>query len=208
MRSGLLVAGVAVAIVGAGLMVSLFFLPSPPTNTRYSSVSIAGLGPNDTRSWPISAGSSTAGTLSLSWSASSTVSVSLWKASVCGGATCVVSPALVAWNGNVSGSWTYDGSVGTLYLLSVTNFGHVATSFTGALTETYVVASPSQAVPAWALITIGGLFLLGIGGVAIFLGLFLEPGVYRPPEGGPGRPRSDDELRPDLGPDPNDFGEM
>lgn len=206
MRSGLLVAGAAVAIVGAGLMVSLFFLPGVPTNTRYSSVSIADLAPNTTRSWPITESPAISATLSLTWSAGSTVSVSLWRASTCGGATCPASPALAVWNANVSGTWSFDGTVGSLVLLSVTNFGHATTTFTGAVTETYVVASPSQVVPAWALITIGGLFLLGIGGVAIFLGLFLEPGVYRPPGSDLGR--FDEERRHEIGRDPNDFGNL
>jgi hypothetical protein len=87
-------------------------------------------------------------------------------------------------------------------LLSVTNSASTPQSFTGVLTETYQVPTPSQAIPAWALISVGGLVLVGIGAIAVFLGLFLGSGVYRPPpaEGNPLEPEFaelGDENRPD-----------
>ncbi len=185
MRSGLVIAGVAVAVVGAGLLLSLFFLPAPPVNSRFSSVAISDLGPNATNPWIISEDSASQGTLVLTWSSQGPVSVSLYTTVPCQGqGVCPAGKPLVTWNANTSGAWSYHGAVGAAYLLSVLNFGHASTSFVASLTETYTVPTPSQAVPAWALITVGGLFLLGIGGIAMFLGLFLEPGIYRPPRSG------------------------
>jgi len=204
-RGGLLVAGVAIAVIGAGLMVSLFFLPGVPTDTRTNSVSIAELPADTPRSWSVPEQVTLAGHLTLTWTASAPVTVDLSRSSTCpiGSGLCPAGPAIVAWPTNVTGSWSMAGPVGATYLLSVTNSGNATISFSGTFVETYSVPTPSQAVPAWALITLGGLVLLGIGGIATFLGLFLPSGVYRSPVGP--RPEFDeetDEPLDELGPDP------
>lgn len=181
MRGGLFVAGVAIAVVGAGLMASLFFLPGTPTDTRYTSVSIADLSANATRSWMVSEETTFSGTLVLSWNSSAPVTVEFSKTSTCpiGSGLCPAGRPIIAWYGNLTGVRTLTGPVGSTYLLSVTNSGTSTLSFIGTVVESYNVPTPSQAVPAWALITLGGLVLLGIGAIATFLGLFLPSGVYR-----------------------------
>jgi len=210
-RAGLLVAGVAIAVVGAGLMVSLFFLPAAPTDTRSASDSIADLGANSSRSWSISEEVAPTGTLELTWTASGPADVYLSKTSTCpvGTGICPVSPPVVTWYGNVSGAWSLTAPVNTSYLLTVTNPAHTPISFSGTLTETYVVPTAAQAVPAWALILLGGLVLLGIGAIAVFLGLFLPPGVYRPPNSGARRfdDASEDSIG-EFGSDPRETGEL
>jgi len=209
-RIGLVGAGAVIAIVGAGLLVSLFFLPGPPTVTRASTDSISDLG-TTSRTWTITEDTTISGSLSLVWTSSGAATVQLWKANPCtlGVGYCPVIPAIVTWNGNVTGQWSVQGPVASVYLLSVTNYGNSAISFTGTLTESYPVSTPSAAVPAWALIAVGGLFLLGIGALAVFLGFFLASGVYRPPRSGV------EEFDPDLkeatgssGPDRQEFGEL
>lgn len=186
MRAGLLVAGIAIAVVGAGLVVSLFYLPPVPTDVRTSSVSITDLGAGSTRSWLITENTASSGTLTLTWLASARATVSLWTTTPCSvGAGACPGTAIVTWNSNLNGTWHYNGPVSSTYLLSVTNLASTAQSFGGTLTESYQVATPSQAVPAWALIAIGGFVLLAIGAIAIFLGMFLAPGVFRPPQGDP-----------------------
>lgn len=174
------------AVIGAGLLVSLFFLPPAPTDMRTNAVSVTDLGANATRTWEIPEASAYSGTLVLGWNASGPASVALWTAAPCptADALCPSSKPIANWSGNVSGLWSFQGTVGSAYLLSVSNFGHAPVSFSGSLTETYVVPTVSQEVPAWALILLGGLVLLAIGGVAAFLGLFLERGVFRPPDAG------------------------
>ena len=167
-------------------MVSLFFLPPAPTDMRSSSVSVSDLGANATRTWVIPEVSANSGTLALGWNSSGPASVSLWNAGPCpsAAALCPAGKPLVNWTGNVTGAWSMQGKLGSAYLVSVSNFGHAPISVSASLTETYVVPTVSQEVPAWALILLGGLVLLAIGGVAAFLGLFLEQGVYRPPRPG------------------------
>ncbi len=210
MRTGLFIAGVAVVVVGAGLLVSLFFLPGPPVNTRTNTVAFSDLGPNASKPLVITEAVTTSGSLVLDWNASAPVSVSLYSTVTCQGqGVCPSGSPLVTWNGASTGAWSYHGAVGAAYLLSVVNFGHSTASFVGSLTETYNVATPSQAVPAWALILIGGLFLLGIGGTAVFLGLFLEAGIYRPPRSGhdPFDREPTDRLS-EIGADGTDFREV
>ncbi len=194
MRTGLVAAGIVIAVVGAGLLVSLFYLPPVPTNIRTASVAITDLGPGTTRSWVIPEAAAPSGQLTLTWTASTAVGVSLWNTARCpvGGGICPIGAAITGWNANVSGSWAYTGDVHATYLLSVTNPASTPQSFTGVLTETYQVPTPSQAIPAWALISVGGLVLVGIGGIAVFLGLFLGSGVYRPP------PTEGDPLDPEF----------
>ncbi len=193
MRTGLFAAGIVIAVVGAGLLVSLFYLPPVPTNVRTASVAITDLGPGTTRSWVISEAVAASGQLSLSWTASTTVAVSLWNTASCpvGGGICS-GTAITGWAANVSGVWAYSGNIRSSYLLSVTNSASTSQSFTGVLTETYQVPTPSQAIPAWALISVGGLVLVGIGAIAVFLGLFLGSGVYRPP------PTEENPLEPEF----------
>jgi hypothetical protein len=209
-RTGLVGAGAVVAIVGAGLVFSLFFLPGPPTNTHTTSDSIADLG-SSPRSWAISEDSVDSGSLSLSWTASGAATVQLWKAGPCavGGGVCPVGSPIVSWNATDKGQWAMNGTIGSVYLLSATNYGTAPISFTGTLTESYQVATPSSVVPAWALIALGGLILLGIGAVAIFLGFFLAAGVYRPPRSGVQEFDPDLEEGPGaLAPERQDPGEL
>ena len=198
-RPGLFIAGVSIAVIGAGLMVSLFFLPAPPTDMRTNSVIITDLGPNATKAPEIAEVSAYSGTRALGWNSSGPVSVALWKAVPCASASvaCFPSKPVVNWTGMIKGSWTFQGTIGSTYFLSISNFGRTPISFSGTLTETYVVPTVSQEVPAWALILLGGLVLLAIGGVAAFLGLFLEHGVYRPPR--PGSSRAEREPVDPIG---------
>lgn len=202
MRIRLVGAGAAVAVVGVGLVISLFFLPAPPTDTRSSSVAIANLGANATHTWTMSEEATDSGSLSLSWTASGAASVGLYAATPCsvGGGTCPAGQPIVRWNSNVTGVWSFQGALQTGYFLSVTSLVNTPVSFTGTLTETYPVPTASEVVPTWALIAVGGLFLLGIGGTALFLGFFLASDVYAPPRSGFDRfdPGGDDgsELPP------------
>jgi hypothetical protein len=209
-RTGLVGAGAVITIVGAGLVVSLFFLPGPPTDTHTNSVSISDLGSTVTRSWTISEDNVVSGSLNLTWGSSGNATVQLFRANPCTGGigVCPVTPAVATWNSNVRGQWSFQGTVAATYVLSVTNNGGSTISFTGTLTESYPVPTPSAAVPAWALIAVGGLFLLGIGGLAVFLGFFLASGVYRPPQSGVEEFEPDLEESSDrLGGDPPDAGE-
>jgi hypothetical protein len=210
-RIGLVGAGAVIAIVGAGLLVSLFFLPGPPTDTRITSVSISDLNASATRTWTISEDTVLSGSLSVSWTSSGAATVQLWKAHPCpvGVGYCPIAPAVVSWNESIKGQWSAQGPVVSVYLLSATNYGGSAISFTSTLTESYPVSTPAAVVPAWALIAVGGLFLLGIGALAIFLGFFLASGVYRPPRSGVEEfyPDQDEDIA-NRAPDPAGPGEL
>jgi hypothetical protein len=199
MRRILLVAGILVVVVGAGLFIPMFNPPSPATDTRIASVSVSSIGPGADRSLTMSEATIPSGTLVFDWTASSSSNVTLWLAGPCpiGGGVCPVG-ALVSWAGGVNGRWMANGPINATYLVSVSNQGAANVTFFATLTATYDVGAPTQVIPAWALILAGALILLSMGGIAVFLGLFLPGGVYGAPRSDRERPEGKDEEPPDA----------
>lgn len=181
-RLGLVAVGLAFAIVGAGLVTSIFFLsPSTPPEARTVSISISRLAANQTEVWPLSIVGSGSAVLTLSWRATSNANVSFWKAAPCstGSGLCAVSPSIAAWVSNASGEWRGSGSVGNAYLLSVTDASQADLSFNATVEDSYPGPSSGLTTQALVLVSIGSVLLLGTGAVGVFLGLFLPGGVYR-----------------------------
>ena len=183
MRWGLVVVGLVFAVVGAGLVTSFFVDSSgapPGALTRTITASV--VGPNQTQDWSLATVGTSHGSLTLSWSSTVPVNVNFWRTESCASSTgvCAVLPALGSWDANSSGEWRGTGSVGSTYLLTVTGRSSAA-SFNATLTESYQGTPFDLGTPGIVLITIGSILLLGTGGVAVFLGLFLPGGVYQNP---------------------------
>lgn len=85
----------------------------------------------------------------------------------------------------------------TAFILEIQNPGTGTLDFAGTVSVAYNPGSPFPAW-AWGIIALGGVVLLGMGGIILFLGLFLPGGVYQRPPG------STPPLRPPL--DPEDEG--
>lgn len=212
--------GLALAIVGAGVILSGFLAPVNPgsTTARLSSISAPNIVPNQTRVAQISMTNTSSGYFEISWSSTHDLSVTLYQGVRCSGPSgyCISGPALVAWPSNTSGSWNRTGPLSFPYLLSMYNLALINISLRGTLAESFTTGPNS--LPTWAMVIIlaGGVTLLAIGALAVFLGLFLRSGVYTVPESvtpryaheldRPGDPLDepfDDEGAPDLqGPDP------
>jgi hypothetical protein len=186
-RRGLVVVGLAIALVGGGMVGSLFFLGGV-TNTSLYGVAYgipAGSTENATlRFTPVGTGS-----LSLAWSSSGPANVSVWAVHACAAGTCPSGPALVDWSSNVSGRWSVSGAIGTYYTVSSTNTGASSVQFSGTFTEQYLSSGSGLTLAQLSLILAGAFVLLAIGGIAIFLGLFLRGGVYSDPAGNVAMPR-------------------
>jgi hypothetical protein len=181
-RPGLVAVGLAFAIVGAGLVTSFFFLSTnSPPEARTSSISISLLVPNQTAVWPLSAIGSSSGVLTLSWRATSNANVSFWKAAPCSAAAglCAVPPSIVAWVSNVSGEWKGSASIGSAYLLTVTDVSRGDLNFNATVEDSFPGPSSSPTTQTLVLVSIGSVLLLGTGAIGVFLGLFLRGGVYR-----------------------------
>ena len=199
--------GIFLAIIGAGLLVSLLYFPTSQPETLVTTASVGDLGPGQTRSVTLSEHASSSASLSLDWSGSALSRVSFWATAPCGGGTsgaCAVSPPLRTWSGNVSGQWSSSGPVGGTYILTVTNPGNVSLSLSAATTENYQTGSSLLTVSVAFIIT-GGAVLVGFGAIAVFLGLFLPGGVYRSfPSRGRLPPVDDRDLLDET----NDFDDL
>ena len=186
MRTGLIVIGLALAIVGAGVTLSGFLAPggTPSTTARLNSISAPNIVPNQTRVAVISMTNTSSGSLELSWSSTRNLTVTVYQGVRCTGASgyCVSGPALVAWASNTSGTWNRTGPLAFPYLLSMFNSALVNITLRGTLAESFTTGTNSLPTWAVAIILAGGLILLAIGALAVFLGLFLRTGVYSEPE--------------------------
>ena len=193
-RTRLVAVGLAIALVGGGLVAAVVLGAGSGTTTVTTSIS-AGISPGGTDNWTVNLTPTSSGALTLAWTSSAPANVSLWQAAPCGSGsgTCPSGPALAVWPASQGGRWSATGSIAGLYILSATNAATGRITFAAAETESYPSADRmfSDAV-AW-LIIVGAGLLLTLGGIAVFLGLFLPSGVY---SGRPEEPR--ENLAMDL----------
>ena len=82
------------------------------------------------------------------------------------------------WTLSLSGKGTDSSATSSAYILEVTNPGNGPIKFSAVVSVSY---QPGGPLPTWAwgLIGLGGVVLLAIGGISVFLGFFLPGGVYR-----------------------------
>ncbi|MGA8537346.1 MAG: hypothetical protein WB789_08145 [Thermoplasmata archaeon] len=209
MRTGLVVIGVALAVVGAGLTLSAFFEPGAPSLTQVNPLAAPNLQPGQPRTMLVWLENTSSGTLALNWVSSSDVNVSVYRATSCGFVTsgthvlyCPDGPALATWPSASSGHWNISGQISFPLLLNLENLGSKVVTVNAVFDEVWASTSPS--VPTWIFLSTlaGGIACISLGAVAIFLGLFLRGGVYSnaPPGDGPGSDELEfdpDDLDPD-----------
>jgi hypothetical protein len=179
----LVVVGAAIAIIGGGLFFTLFIVSGGPTSTTRLSFDNPNIPGHST--WPeiISPSTTTAISIGLSWSTNEPANVSLTPAGPCANNSleaCPTGPPLFSWTYATSGHETSNSAKAQAYILAVTNPWTGTLQFSGVVSVSTAAGSlfPTW---AWGLIALGGVVLLAIGGIAIFLGLFLPGGVYRNP---------------------------
>lgn len=176
--------GVVIAVLGAGLILTLFILNSAPSTTTLISPSVPDMSPDTGQLWDLLGTQSAPATVALSWSATGPADVSLVPAAPCSSATgyCPVGNYSLNWTSVDSGKGSLTGVTSPGYILMAHNPGSTPIGFSATVSVTY---ARSSSVPAWTwgLIAGGGITLLAIGGIALFLGLFLAPGVYDRPGG-------------------------
>jgi hypothetical protein len=182
-RTGLVILGVVIAVLGAGLFISLFFLFQGPSTTSQIRPEDPNLSPNSNQSWVLPGPAAVTGTVSLSWTTSAGADVALWPAITCTapGGFCPTGVAVLNWTLATAGTGTVNSASGATFILIVTNPGHASLRFAAVVS---VTSSPGTTITpwVWVLIAAGGVALLAIGGIALFLGLYLPGGVYRDPD--------------------------
>ncbi len=208
MRTGLVIVGVALAVVGAGLTLSAFFQPGAPSLTQVNPLAAPNLQPGLPRTMVVWLENTTSGTLELNWVSSSTVNVSVYQATSCGFVNanahvsyCPQGAALVSWPSNSSGHWNTTGAISFPLLLNLQNLGAKPVTVNAVFDEVWSSTNPG--VPTWIFVSTlaGGVVCITLGGVAIFLGLFLRSGLYSPPPSADGL--DPDDLDPEF-----DAGEL
>jgi len=178
-RPWLVILGSAIAIIGGGLIITLFLFSSGPTTTTLLNFDNPAVGPHT--DWPEAFTRSTAvpGSVGLSWNSSAPATVTLTPAVLCDTplGVCPDGPPVLSWTSATSGEGTVSSANASAYILDVENPSNATLRFTASVTVSYH-PGPPLSTWAWGLIALGGITLLGIGGVAVFLGLFLPGGVY------------------------------
>lgn len=211
MRTGLVILGGGFTVLGAGLVVALFFLSGGTTSTTVITPSVAGLTPNANATLPLLGPSSGSSTVTLTWTATAPADVSLWVAMTCptSAGLCPVGTAPLSWTQALTGKGSVSSANAPGYLLVITNPGTSSLGFTGTISLSY--SSGSSVSPwIWGLIATGGIALLVVGGIALFLGFFLPSGVYQDPDAGPravrhpSLPPDEPRWNPEHGPDSDD----
>jgi hypothetical protein len=184
-RKGLAILGVAIALVGIGVMIAAFSITPVPTGSFVQQVGVPKIAAHANLTRVVSSRTEGSARVVFSWGSSESLEVGIYVAGPCTGnsSTCPVGPPLKMWYTN-SGAWLYTGSVSTAWFLSIVNPNATVASFNSTLVETYPAVTQFP-LSEWSvlLLIIGALVLIAIGGLAVFLGSFLRSGVYGPAPG-------------------------
>ena len=195
MRTGLVVAGTAVAIIGAGVLLASLSFATGPTYTQFDPVTVPAIPGHTYYEQQLVGVNESAATVSLTWAASNKLVVSVYPAVACPhiSGVCPSGTPVATWWAD-SARFTASGSISFPLFLNVSNPNATATSFSATFIETYTTSALTN--PTWNLFLplIGAVVLIAIGGVAIFLGLFLPQGVYSTRNPPPLDPEDDDDL--------------
>ncbi|MFZ0698623.1 MAG: hypothetical protein WAN74_00260 [Thermoplasmata archaeon] len=210
MRKGLLIVGIGVAIVGATFIATIVSLPPPPSQISASLLDVPYVRDNSTMTETMSPASAPSANVYFSWVSDYPIAVSLYDQFPCapGNRSCTPTTPLVSWVENASGKWSSSGGVDLPVYVVLTNNGSTPATVSGTVVATYVPSTPY--LPTWSLVALvtGALVLLGIGAVAIFLGLFLRAGIYgRPPPKIPDSIAEDDRYLQELDDEPSAPGD-
>ena len=206
MRPGLVAVGGALVLLGGGILASVYLVPTPgPTNQYAFSDPVQVVRAHATWSVLLNGINDSGASVTVRWSSSQSLAGSLYTHLTCTPSVppCPGPKLLAQWTSGVSGVWTAPGPSSFPYRLNLTNAGSAPANATVAWSETIPSAFHLPALTA-LLVDAGSATLMGIGGVAVFLGLFLRGGVYRrPPAPSNSRPGEDAEsltVSPDLRP--------
>jgi hypothetical protein len=196
-RTGLLVAGAAVALIGAGVLLASLSFSTGPTSTQFDPVTLPSIAGHSYYEQQLVGVNESSATVSFTWAASKNIVVAVYPSVACphiSGVCPSGTPVATWWDD--AGRWSASGSITFPLFLNLSNPNATATSFSATFLETYTTSSLDN--PTWNLFLplIGAVVLIAIGGVAVFLGLFLGKGVY-PGRNPPPLDPEDDELEDD-----------
>jgi hypothetical protein len=192
-RRGLAFTGVAVALVGAGVLLVAITLSSGSYGSIVEGVSAPLIKANTTYAHVIPSALQKSAAVVFVWSATRSVQVSLYVAGACANQT----PDYVCPSGNPLGHWwsttgtvSWTGAVTEPWVLIVANPNATDAALNGTLVESYPAPTSFSSGINLIILILGSFTLIGIGALALFLGLFLRGGVYQPRPPPVGQPDS------------------
>lgn len=198
MRTGLVIIGLVILVVGAAVFLTVgLFPPTHSVSTITSSSFLASAPPNGTVGGH--AGILPAqpqGAVLLAWQANASVGLQFFDEDGCHifvDNTCKGTP-LVSWPLNSSGVYASASSLICSCYAIPSNPHAWEVGISGQLFVTYPTVVNSLSEASYIAIVLASLILLLIGGLALFLGLFLRGHLFRrpPPPGG-----TEEDLDPD-----------
>jgi hypothetical protein len=182
-RKGLAFTGVAVALVGAGVLLVAISLSSGTSGSIVEGVSAPTIAGNTNYTHVIPSSPQKSAAVIFAWSATRSIQVAVYVAGGCPnntvGYVCPAGPALKHWWSN-TGTWSWTGAVTEPWLLVVINPNASDASLNGTLVESYPAPNAFSSGINFFVLLIGSVLLIGIGALSLFLGLFLRGGVYEP----------------------------
>jgi hypothetical protein len=183
MRPGLVAVGTVFLVLGGVAVGAWLSEPSPTTKTEASTVQWG---------WTVPAQSSFEtpllwglnGSFQISWSSSAVLAAKLFSESCPGYAPCVKGGVenVYSWPNGSRGTWSAPGTPGYPYYVMFTSSVPAAASVAASTQSTSSSPLPPSDTLAMIAGTLAGITLVGLGGIALFLGLFLRRNVFgRPP---------------------------
>jgi hypothetical protein len=205
-RTGLVSLGVVIAVVGVGVLVAAISLSSPAGGSHTDVIDFVSLPSGSFTNQTVAGVDQPSANVVVNWTATGPVNVHLYQGVACAapGGICANGTALAAWSGTSGGEWSTRGAVSFPWVLEIQNPSRSTSSLTGTLLESWPATSTLSF--GWSLLVslVGAIILMGIGGVAVFLGLFLRSGVYRPSAGAGEGDDPPDLYDPDFPDEPPD----
>lgn len=180
-RAGLVAVGAAIAIVGAGIVVAVGLPVSEGSHSSQSTASAAGtVSPGAWYTFTMNATAASQATDTFSWSANGPAEVQWYAAVSCSTPRtwCVEGGPLQLWANTTSGHWSNQGASSAIYCVWVNDTAGHALNFTGSFAESAVMPPTRLPTLFLAWLVVGGSLLAGIGGIGVYLGLFLPTDVY------------------------------
>jgi hypothetical protein len=181
-RPGLVTVGGLFVVLAVAALVSVNLFPTNTQVRDQNSLPAQPIAENATGVALLTGTNAAAGTFSVSWSASIPLTVALYAAPDCVVPRLGCAVGAPVWNTSrsTSGGWGAGAPFDFPYLLVWYSGPGPKGNFSASEVESYTVKAPMDLLSS--LLIDGVAVALGVvGAVALFLGFFLRPGVYRTP---------------------------
>ncbi|MEM0128625.1 MAG: hypothetical protein QXG65_00440 [Thermoplasmata archaeon] len=186
MRTGLVIVGMAIALVGAAIFLTIVLAPPTAvhTTTTFQTQEPWADGNNSTTGDPAFFPGSGTGSLKLVWATfgGAVINASFYDVKDCPlyiNGSCR-GPPTYTWTGLPGGLFVSNTSLACPCYLILTNPTPHRVTVLAVLLETYQAPSPALGTLAYIAVISGSLILLSIGALSTFFGLFLRSSIYDP----------------------------